>query len=93
MGIRAVIDIIMIEKVGDSRTFQEKLTKFKDAEFISGKQMSFLKETIDIGNQSAHRGFSPSMQDISTLLDITETLIETVYVHESRVKNLKKPKS
>ncbi len=36
-----------------------------------------------------HRTFIPSTQDVITLVDIVEHVVETVYLHEAKVKKLK----
>jgi hypothetical protein len=85
MGIRAVIDVVLVETVGDVGTFSEKLSAFMGKGYISEKQRKLIDSIIDAGSASAHRGYDPSAEDLNTLLDVTENLIETIYVHEGQV--------
>ncbi|VAW71385.1 hypothetical protein MNBD_GAMMA10-94, partial [hydrothermal vent metagenome] len=45
---------------------------------------------LEAGHAAIHRTFRPNNKDIITLLDITEHIIESVYLHESKIKKLKK---
>ena len=35
-----------------------------------------------------HRGYTPASEDIHTLLDITEALVASIYVHPHRVARM-----
>jgi hypothetical protein len=37
-----------------------------------------------------HRGYKPKVDEVVTLLDIMEHIIESVFLHESKVEKLKK---
>jgi len=90
MGVRSVIEHIMIEKVGDNGSFRNNLNNLEAAGFISKKQAEALGSIIEAGNATTHRGFEPSEEDLTTLLDIAESLYETVYIHPQQADSLKK---
>jgi hypothetical protein len=90
MGVRSVIEHIMIEQVGDNGSFRSNLKSLEAAGFISTKQAETLYAIIEAGNATTHRGFMPSEQDLSTLLNIAESLYETVYIHPLQADYLKK---
>jgi hypothetical protein len=87
MGIRATLENVMKEKVGD-RPFKALVDEFQKAGYLSTRQALSLDSIIEAGHATIHRGWVPSREDIDTLLDITESLIETVYLHEDRARAL-----
>jgi hypothetical protein len=89
MGIRATLENVMKEKVGD-RSFKVLVNEFQKAGYLSTRQALSLDVIIEAGHAAIHRGWQPNDEDISTLLNLTETLIETVYLHEKRARNLDK---
>ena len=88
MGIRALLEHVMIAKVGDKGTFQKNVQAFLDAGFISPTQRSFLEAVLEAGHATMHRAYEPTKDDLVTLMDIAETTIESSYLHERRVQQL-----
>lgn len=89
MGIRATLENVMKEKVGD-HPFKILVNEFQKAGYLSTRQALSLDVIIEAGHAAIHRGWQPNDDDISTLLNLTETLIEMVYLHEDRARNLDK---
>jgi hypothetical protein len=90
MGLRAVIDMVCVEQVGDKGNFREKLTALCKLEIISSRQLGVLLTVVDAGNASAHRGFTPNESDIGIVLDVVEHLLSSVYVHPKGAAELAK---
>jgi Domain of unknown function (DUF4145) len=90
MGVRSLIELVMIEKIGDNGTFAKNLTAFEANGYISKRQADTLSAILDAGSATVHRGWKPSDDDLATLLDVAETVVETVYLHEEKVKELAK---
>jgi hypothetical protein len=90
MGARALIDMVILDKVGDHRTFKEGLDGMVAGGFISGTNRDYLLAAVDAGNAAAHRGYRPEDQDVSRVMDIVENLVETVYVLKSQAGSLLK---
>ena len=91
MGIRSLLERIMIAKVGgDCGTFAKNAAEFGKLGYLSQKQLERLDAILDAGHAAIHRAFEPSKADIITLVDLTEHIVETVYVHEGQVEILKK---
>jgi len=87
MGIRATLENIMKQKIGD-RPFVVLVTEFRRTGYLSIRQAESLNSIIEAGHAVIHRGWQLNNEDISLLLDITETLIKTVYLHEDRAREL-----
>lgn len=89
MGVRALIEHVMIDKVGDIGTFKENLNEFEKKGFISKLQKEILEPVLDAGHATIHRSYNPSVSDVGSLIDITENIIESLYVNERRAQRLK----
>jgi len=80
MGARALVDMVMTEKVGDVGTFAQKLEGLEAKGFISRLNRQHLAAALDAGSAVAHRGHSPSPEAVNQVIDIVENLVEAVYV-------------
>ena len=89
MGIRSILEHLMIDKVGDQGSFLKNMKSFEEAGFVSAKQREFLEIALEAGHASIHRSFKPSKEDLITLIDIAESTIESAYLHEDKITKLK----
>lgn len=89
MGVRAVIDTVSVDMVGDLASFELKLSALKDKGHISETERSILAAAIDAGSASAHRGYVPTREDLGTLLDILEHLLRAHYILPRAAEKLK----
>lgn len=88
MGVRSLLESIMISKVGDHRAFAANAKEFEQKGYVSKVQKENLLAILDAGSATVHRNYSPSRKDVVTLIDIAEHIIESVYIHEPKVKEL-----
>lgn len=79
-GIRTLLDIYMVNKIGDSGSFKQKLNKLAAAGIITTSKATVLGTTIDAGNASAHRGYKPDKDTLFQILDIVENLLQSEIV-------------
>ncbi len=86
MGLRAIIEAIMIDKVKDGGTFSDNLKKFRSGGYISDIQHRALLAALELGHASIHRGHIPDDFELDTALDITENLVHLLYVLEHRAQ-------
>ncbi|MHB0974185.1 MAG: DUF4145 domain-containing protein [Thiobacillus sp.] len=89
MGVRAVIDVVCVTLVGDGGSFENKLNLLKGHGHISDVERAILSAAIDAGSASAHRGYVPSREDLTTLLDIVEHLLQAQYILPDAVERMK----
>jgi hypothetical protein len=81
MGIRALVERVMIDKVDDQGSFEKNIPKFFEAGFVAGHQQKMFRDIlIEAGHAAMHRPWEPSSEDINTLLDIVEAMIKAIYV-------------
>ncbi len=90
MGIRALLEQVMIAKVSDHNSFAKHLSEFENRGFVSRIQRERLETILDAGHATIHRAFKPSLPDLVTLVNVAESIIETVYLHENDVARLRK---
>lgn len=75
MGARTLIDLFILDKIGDVGTFREKMNQLQNRGFISLEQKDYLTVALDTGHAVAHRGFQPSDDIVNKVLDIIENLL------------------
>ena len=91
MGVRALLEYIMIDKVGEKGSIGANITAFIEAGYVAPKDQDFFRtKLIEAGHAAMHRGYKPEQEDLGGLLDVTEFLIASIYVHPVRTKNLDK---
>lgn len=88
MGIRALLERVMIAKVGDQGTFKANIDAFEQKGFISASQRRALEPVLEAGHAAIHRAFDPTPGDVSDLMDITESVIEAIYVNDHKAAAL-----
>jgi hypothetical protein len=59
MGIRALIEQVMIHKVGDNGSFAKNLDAFQQAGYVSLVQRDALNDILDAGHATIHRAYEP----------------------------------
>jgi hypothetical protein len=89
MGARTLVDMAVIEKVGDVGTFPQKLTKLEEQGFIGARNREVLTAALDAGNATSHRGHKFKSQEVHQVMDIVENLLQAIYVLESAAQKLK----
>ncbi len=90
MGARTLVDMLIVEKVGDVGTFKQKLDTLAARGFIGTAQVEILDAALDAGSAAAHRGHTPSFEEVNAVMDIVENLLKAVYVLPDMAKSLKK---
>ncbi len=90
MGVRAVIDFVMLAEIGDSGGFEEKLQRLLDKGLISQTQHDTLATVVDAGSAAGHRGFKPAVELIDGMIDVVESLLQQHYIVGPMVATLKR---
>jgi hypothetical protein len=88
MGIRAILENIMVAKVEDQGNFAENLEAFSEGGYISLVQRDAMTDILDAGHAAMHRGYKPSVPDLNTALDIAEGIVSAIYVHSEKAKDV-----
>ena len=77
MGVRTVIDMFVLDKIGDAGTFSQKLKALVDGGYLGSQQRDILNVALEAGNAAAHRGYKPSSEVLSHAIDVVESLLQS----------------
>lgn len=77
MGARALIDLVVVNAVGDKGSFANGLEALVSANLISKRDREIVEAAIDAGHASAHRGHQASPDEVNLVIDIVERLLQT----------------
>jgi len=89
MGARALLEMLMVQKVGDVGSFKQKLKKLEAGGFVSAHNVEILDAALDAGSAATHRGHKPEEFEVDTVMDIVENLLQAVYVLPRMAQTLK----
>jgi hypothetical protein len=88
MGARAIIETAIIAKVGDHGNFRAQLDAIEKDGYVSKSHRKYLEAALDAGNASAHRAHRPDAEQMNTVMDIVENLLQSLFVLEKRTRKL-----
>lgn len=80
MGVRAALEAVMIDSVGDNGSFAANLQLFSNAGHVSAKHRDLLLSTLEIGHATIHRGYAPDDRALIACLEVTEHVVQGVYI-------------
>jgi hypothetical protein len=89
MGARTVLDIYIVDKIGDIGTFKAKLEKLLSENIISKSSKELLAVALEYGHATIHRAYQANINEINGVLDIIENLLHNEALVE-KSKLLKK---
>jgi hypothetical protein len=89
MGARTLIDMLMLDKVGDVGGFEQKLLSLENNGFLSSKNRDVLSAALEVGNAASHRGHAPSPSEVSAVMDIVENMLQSAYVFPKVAQDLR----
>lgn len=91
MGIRALVERLMIDQVGDKGSFENNIKAFFNAGHVSPNQQGMFRDTLlEAGHAAMHRDFEPSADTVNTLLDIVEGIMHSIYFAPMLAEQVKK---
>lgn len=89
MGLRAVIDVVCNDLLGDIGGFSQKLDKLEHEKHITPKNKELLETALDVGHASVHRGYFPKLSDLNIVLEIINHLLKGIYILAPKSSHLK----
>ena len=90
IGARTIVDLVILDKVGDIGSFAKKLEALESQGYVGRKNREFVAAALEAGSAAAHRGVAPSISDLNRVMDIVEGLLESVYILEDAATQLRK---
>jgi hypothetical protein len=88
MGIRALLEQVMVSKAGDQGSFGRNLDAFHAAGYVSLVQRDTLNSILQIGHGAMHRAFRPTEDDLKLSLDIIEGVMAPMYHHQQAAEEI-----
>ncbi|MEW8348461.1 MAG: DUF4145 domain-containing protein [Candidatus Thiodiazotropha taylori] len=88
IGLRTLLETIMVEKIGDTGSFAKKVELFTEEGYVTLKMSEALIHVLDAGNASAHRAYFPSRDDLMTCVELVKHLIHGIYILRPRVEKV-----
>jgi hypothetical protein len=99
MGLRTVLDLLIVEQVEDVGTFAQKLETLQTKGVISQRNRKVLEAALDAGHAAVHRAWAPKLAHVHSVLDIVANLLQSVYLLDELAAEIRgstpqrKPKS
>jgi Domain of unknown function (DUF4145) len=90
IGARTLVDMMILEKIGDVGGFKEKLKELEKEGFVSSRNREALYAALEVGNAAAHRGHAATESEVHAVMDIVETMLQAIYVFPELAQNLKR---
>lgn len=90
MGARAILDVVIQDRVGDKGAFAAGLDALVEKGLVSKHDRGILEAAVEAGNAAAHRGFFPTKDDALRVIEIVEHLVSSLYVLKLAAKGIKK---
>lgn len=87
-GSRTLIDRLIVLTVGDKGSFQKGLRALEDTGKLSSHERECLNPVVGAGNAAAHRGWAPSQEQLTVILDTVEGLIYRLLVQPKLLEEL-----
>ncbi len=88
IGLRTLIETVMVDKVGNEGGFAKKLLKFQKAGHITTTHAQLLEIVLDAGSAAIHRAHFPNKEDIKTCVEVVEYLMQGIYILDPKVRKL-----
>jgi predicted transport protein len=79
-GSRTLIDRLIVLTVGEKANFAKGLSALQDDGKISQHERNILEPVVQAGHAAAHRGWSPTKEQLAMILDTVEGLIYRLLV-------------
>ena len=90
MGLRCVLDLLLVEAVGDEGGFAAKVSRATNEGFLSNSSADALSAAIEAGHAASHRSYCPKEEDLNRTIDIVENLTEHLFIVPKAAEALRK---
>lgn len=88
MGLRALLESVMVERVSDEGGFETKLGLFEKNGYVTPQHADAIRKVLDAGHASMHRTYFPNTDDLKTCVEVVKHLLHGVYVLHPKVQNM-----
>ncbi|MAE50856.1 MAG: hypothetical protein CMH27_03515 [Micavibrio sp.] len=88
IGVRALLENIMIPIVEDRGSLENKLDRFIEAGYITKEQKAVLSPVYHAGSAVMHRSYVPSPQATKVCIEVIKHLLHGIYILKPEVDKL-----
>jgi hypothetical protein len=91
MGVRAMLEFIMIDVVGDQGRFEANVEAFVTRGPVGPMLKEPLLKMLEVGSAVIHRGHKVKKHEVLAMMKILETIANLVYFHPKEVDTIDVP--
>lgn len=89
IGLRTLLETIMVEKIGDvGGGFFKKVERFTEEGYVTPIMAKALSHVLDAGHASAHRAYFPSREDLAICVELVKHLMQGIYILRPSVEKV-----
>lgn len=88
IGLRTLLERVMVEHIGEDGGFAEKLKRFEENGYVTALHADSLRKVLDIGHASAHRAYFPNEEDVRTCVEVVKHLMHGLYALHPKVQEM-----
>jgi hypothetical protein len=90
VGIRTVFDRISDSlHINSALPFNKKIEELRSKQHITGRERDMLELLVDAGGAAIHAGWNPTIEDLTTLMEIVEGTIHRALVLPERAEEIR----
>jgi len=90
MGARTLIDMLLVDKVGDQGGFKDKLKRLESKGLISSQNRETLDAALEAGHAVSHRNHDVTASEVNDVMDIVENVLHASFITGVAAERLKK---
>ena len=87
-GTRTAVDQLIVDKIGDVGSFEDKISELVERKIIDSGQGEMLLALIDAGSASTHRSYKPDPKHLHHMMDILESIFYSLLIEPAKRKEL-----
>ncbi len=89
MGLRAVVDWVCNDKIGDVGGLGQKLKELTRNGYITESDRQIVENMIEVGHASVHRSHFPQPDEVQLAVRIVERFLEGIYILDAASRSLR----
>lgn len=88
MGTRTLIDLMLLEMLGDVGGFEAKLEEAVRQGLLTKEKIDTISSAVEAGHAASHRGYRPTKEQFDDVLEIVEHALKERYVLQGASRRL-----
>jgi hypothetical protein len=80
MGLRTLVELIMLDQIEDKGSFKRNLEAFQAAGYVTKQHAALIESVVDAGHAAIHRAYFPNPSDLYVCIETVRHLMEGIYI-------------